>query len=213
MTEKNKPVSTWNIANIITMSRILCIPVIVVLLMLVEHEKPVSWMNPEKITDTGWNQLYCLIAAFLFVFASVTDYVDGYLARKYNLVTDLGKLLDPLADKLLVMGAMIMLVELSWLPGWMVVVVIGRELFITALRSIASTEGIVIAASILGKFKTAFQVTALSFIILHYNIQFSSSTALHPYPIGMILFILAFIFTLWSGTDYFVKFWSLMVKK
>ncbi len=213
MTERARSVRLWNIANIITMIRIFCIPAIIVLLLLIEPEPGFSWLKPGLIQATGWNQQYCFIAAFLFLFASATDYLDGYLARKYDLVTNLGKLLDPLADKLLVMAAMIMLVELAWLPGWMVVVIIGRELFITALRGIATTEGIVIAASQLGKFKTAFQVIALSFVILHYNLDVVSGTTLHPSSVGMILFIIAFIFTVWSGLDYFLKFWPQLVKE
>jgi CDP-diacylglycerol--glycerol-3-phosphate 3-phosphatidyltransferase len=213
MTEKARSVRLWNVANIITIIRVFCIPAIIVLLLLVEPESSLSWLKPGLIQAAGWNQQYCFLAAFLFLFAAATDYLDGYIARKYDLVTNLGKLLDPLADKLLVMAAMIMLVEMAWLPGWMVVVIIGRELFITALRSIASSEGIVIAASQLGKFKTAFQVVALFFIILHYNLDVTSSTTFHPSSVGMILFIIAFIFTLWSGLDYLFKFWPQLIKK
>jgi CDP-diacylglycerol--glycerol-3-phosphate 3-phosphatidyltransferase len=212
MAEEGKSVGTWNIANIITIIRILCIPVIVVLLLYVEPEAPLEYFDPDQPEPMAWNQFYCLLAAILFVIASLTDYLDGYIARRYNLVTDLGKLLDPLADKLLVMAAMIMLVELQWLPGWMVVVIIGRELLITGMRSMASTRGIVIAASQAGKFKTAFQVTALSFLIIHYNVQLAPGLPLHPAVVGMVIFIIAFIFTLYSGIEYFIRFWPHLMK-
>jgi CDP-diacylglycerol--glycerol-3-phosphate 3-phosphatidyltransferase len=202
-----------NSANIITIIRIGCIPGVIVLLWLVDPESSNSYIYANVTDPQGLNRLYCFIAACLFVFAAITDYFDGYLARKYDMVTNLGKLLDPLADKLLVMSAMIMLVELGWLPAWMVIIIVGREISITALRSIASAEGIVMAADNLGKLKTAFQVTALSSLLIHYQINLGSILSVNPHTVGLVLFLIAFVFTIWSGADYFVKFLPLLKKK
>ncbi len=199
--EKSHP-KLFNIANILTGIRIIIVPAVLVFLWLVRPEtREVDWFSLKVPHPEGHNQIFCALACGLFVLASITDLLDGWLARKYQLITNLGKLLDPLADKILVMGSMVMLVELNRLPGWMVVVIIARELAITSLRSIASTEGIVISASRLGKYKTLFQVLSLAFVILYYPIG-----PVNIYAIGMVFFVVAFIFTLWSGVDYFYQF-------
>lgn len=119
---------------------------------------------------TGWggeaNRWICLA---IFVAASVTDWFDGHLARKYNLITNFGKFMDPLADKLLVCSALICLIELGQLPAWMVIVIISREFIISGFRLIASDNGVVIAASYWGKFKTTFQMIAV--ILLIFNLE------------------------------------------
>src|SRR5512133_3570813 len=145
-----KPQSIWNIPNILTLMRIAAIPVMAYLLVTGEKES-------------------CFWAAALFSAASFTDWLDGFLARRMGIVTVFGKFLDPIADKLIVMAALIMITPLGRVPAWMVLVILGREIIITGLRGIASSEGIVIAASDLGKFKTIFQLVAIIALLLHYD--------------------------------------------
>lgn len=206
------PAPIWNIANYLTLARIAAIPLFIILLILVEPETlQHDWLALQPAAAKGNNFLYCLVAAILFSLASITDYLDGYLARKYHLVTNLGKLLDPLADKLLVIGAMIMLVELHRLPGWMAIVVITREIGITALRGIASEQGMVIAASNLGKYKTATQMPALVALLFYYKFHLLIFWEINCFAVGVVLFAAAVILTVWSGIDYIVKFWKYMI--
>lgn len=137
------------------------------------------------------------IAALVFILAASTDGLDGYIARKKNQVTRLGKLMDPLADKLLISAALISLVELRRLPAWVAVVIIGREFAVTGLRSVAATEGYVIAASKLGKIKTVTQIIAIIAMLLPLNRW--------QWPIGEIAMGIAVFFTVVSGVDYFLK--------
>ena len=141
-----------------------------------------------------------LIAAFIFILAASTDGLDGYIARKKKLVTNLGKLLDPLADKLLVSAALISLVEMQRLDAWIAIVIITREFAVTGLRMIASAEGEVIAASKLGKLKTVTQIVAIVLLMLN-NFPF---TYLHI-PMATIVTWFAVIITIISGVDYFLK--------
>lgn len=167
--------------NFITISRIMIIPVIMVLLMY------------ERRSTT-------FIAALLFSLASITDYVDGYLARTRGLVTKLGQIMDPLADKLLVSSTLVMLVSLKFMPGWIACVIIGRELAVTGLRCVLIENGQDVAASWLGKYKTGFQIAAIIPLTLHYaylGINFNA--------IGLFFLYGALIFTVWSGLDYFIK--------
>ena len=213
MQDKTTKAPIWNIANYLTMARIVAIPIVIVLLMLVEPEtRKHSWFGLVPAEPQGHNLAYCLAAAIIFALASITDYLDGYLARKRNLVTNLGKLLDPLADKLLVIGAMIMLVELSRLPGWMALVVIAREIGITALRGIATDQGVVIAASQLGKYKTAATMPALVALIVYYQLPLFIFVNVNCFAVGMILLAIAVVLTVWSGLDYFIRFWKFMVE-
>ena len=138
------------------------------------------------------------IAAAIFIVASLTDLLDGKIARKYNLVTNFGKFMDPLADKLLVCSAMICLIQTGQLAAWIVVIIIAREFIISGFRLIASDNGVVIAASYWGKFKTTFQM--LMVIVLILNIQMSFFQIL-----GMILTYVALILTVVSLIDYIVK--------
>lgn len=138
------------------------------------------------------------IAAAIFIVASLTDLLDGKIARKYNLVTNFGKFMDPLADKLLVCSAMICLIQTGQLAAWMVVIIIAREFIISGFRLIASDNGVVIAASYWGKFKTTFQM--LMVIVLILNIQMSFFQIL-----GVILTYVALILTVVSLIDYIVK--------
>jgi len=187
-----------NIPNIITMVRIAAIPLLCVLLL-----------SPER--ETGfW-------AAALFAAASLTDWLDGYLARRMGIVTVFGKFLDPIADKLIVMAALIMILPFGRVPAWMVLVILGREMIITGLRGIASTEGIVIPASNLGKFKTIFQLVAIIGLLLHYDYQWFFSID-HPllvvnmHNVGMFYLWIATVITIWSGFDYLNKFVRVIAK-
>ena len=139
-----------NLPNKLTVLRVCMIPFFVVMLLL----------------NGGENQTYRYIAAAIFIVASLTDMLDGKIARKYNLVTNFGKFMDPLADKLLVCSALICLVDLKQLPAWMVIVIISREFIISGFRLVASDNGIVIAASYWGKFKTTFQMIAVVLLIV-----------------------------------------------
>ena len=139
-----------NLPNKLTVLRVCMIPFFVVMLLL----------------NGGENQTYRYIAAAIFIVASLTDMLDGKIARKYNLVTNFGKFMDPLADKLLVCSALICLVDLKQLPAWMGIVIISREFIISGFRLVASDNGIVIAASYWGKFKTTFQMISVILLIV-----------------------------------------------
>lgn len=187
-----------NIPNKITLSRIFLIPIFIILLSV-----PFNW----GVWDIGDSALPVshLVAAILFIVASTTDWVDGYYARKYNLVTNLGKFLDPLADKLLVATALILLVELGLAPAWVTIIIISREFAITGLRLVAAGEGVVLAAGSMGKLKTATQMIAISALLLH-NFPFSYIGL----PFATIMLYAALFFTVLSGYDYFVKNWHVM---
>jgi CDP-diacylglycerol--glycerol-3-phosphate 3-phosphatidyltransferase len=172
--------------NTLTLFRIASVPLIIVLLMY-----PNRWTT--------------FIAALLFGAAAITDYLDGYLARTRGLESNLGKVMDPVADKLLVSSAFIMLSALGWIPAWIVCIIIGRELAITGLRNIIAGKGEDVSASWLGKYKTGFQIAAVIPLILHYPYFGVSMQA-----IGNFFLYGALIFTLWSGVDYFVKSWKLL---
>lgn len=159
---------------------------------------------------------YMILAASFLGVASITDFLDGYLARSRGLVSVLGKFLDPLADKLIVMGALLVLVELGRFPAWLVIIVLAREIAITALRSIASSEGIVIAAGVTGKFKTAFQLTGLIGLIIHYRHEmnfflFASWVDFHK--TGFVLFAVSVVFSIWSGFTYTQGFFQELAKE
>ena len=184
--------SIWNLPNILTLLRIALIPVMAVLLL-----------SPSK--EAGfW-------AAAVFAVASVTDWLDGYLARRMEIVTTFGKFLDPIADKMIVMAALIMILPYQRVPAWMVLVILGREIIITGLRGLASTEGIVIPASNLGKYKTIFQITAILGLLLHYDYHWFFSID-HPYlyvnmhNIGIFYLWISVVLTIWSAVDYLRKF-------
>ncbi len=179
--------SRLNAPNLLTLLRILAIPV-VVLILLPPAGREISFARS--------------VAAFsLFVVATITDLFDGYIARRYRMVTSLGKLLDPLADKLLVCAAMTMLIPPGRVPAWMAVIVVAREIGVTALRGVASTEGVVIAASRLGKAKTLLLNIGVASLILHYpvfGIPFDD--------VGMAFLSAGLVLTAWSGLDYFFRF-------
>ena len=165
-----------NLPNKLTMGRIFAIPVFIVVFLM----------------D------YRIAAAVIFILAAVTDMLDGHIARKHNLVTNFGKLMDPLADKLLVMSALICMVEVGDVAGWMVVVILGREFIITGMRQVAAAQGIVIAAGTTGKIKTITQMIAIPLLILE-NWPFTALGI--PVPFDQIFLWIALIMTIVSGAE------------
>jgi CDP-diacylglycerol--glycerol-3-phosphate 3-phosphatidyltransferase len=147
------------------------------------------------------SRFLALMSALVFSAAAITDYLDGFLARRQGKVTFIGKVMDPVADKLLNSSAFIMLAAHGWVPAWMVCVIIGREIAVTGLRSVSAGKGIEVSASRLGKLKTGFQVAAIIPLMIHYPIL-----GLDAQAIGQVLLYLALAFTVWSGVDYFIKF-------
>ena len=174
-----------NLPNKLAILRmVLVIPFVIFLSLALEYSD-----------KTGITMTMRVFAAIIFVGAAITDYYDGKIARKYNLITNLGKLLDPLADKILVISALVTLAKFSQISLWFVIIIIFRELLITGLRSIVAAEGVVIAAESLGKWKTATQMIALTVIIL---IPFS-------FTINNILLLIPLLLTVVSGAEYVLK--------
>lgn len=187
-----------NLPNKITLSRILLIPIFIIVLSV-----PFAWGNWSMAGETY--PVTHLVAAIIFLIASATDWLDGYIARKYNLITNMGKFLDPLADKLLVSAAFILLVELDLVAAWIVILIVSREFAVTGLRLVAAGEGIVLAASSMGKLKTASQLIAIGLLLLH-NFPFAYINI----PMDTIIVYIALILTVWSGVDYFIKNWHVL---
>ncbi len=175
-----------NLPNKLTMFRVILIPFFIVFLLV------------PGIPAGKW------IALAIFIVASLTDLLDGKIARKYNLVTNFGKFMDPLADKLLVCSALICLIELQRIPSWMVVVIIAREFTISGFRLVAADNGVVIAASYFGKFKTTFQMIAVCLLI-------ADIEALQM--VTMVIVWIAVILTVVSLVDYLVKNKDVMKEK
>ena len=179
------------VPNLLTYLRILMIPLV---LFVLEKE----------------SRIYSYYAACIFALACITDFLDGYLARKLNQITILGKLIDPLADKLIVAATLIVMIPMGRVPSWIVIVMLSREFAITGLRGIAASEGLVIAASPLGKYKTAFQMLSIFCLLIHYNFRidfygiFSLEVSFHQ--CGLALLFLSLFFSLVSALDYFWKF-------
>jgi CDP-diacylglycerol--glycerol-3-phosphate 3-phosphatidyltransferase len=154
-----------------------------------------------------------IVAAFLFILASITDYFDGYLARRHRSVSDLGKILDPLADKLMVASVLIMLAAIDRpdepsVPAWLVVIILARESAVTVIRGIALTEGIVMEAEALGKYKFVLQAYAVVGFLIHYNYW-----GVNFYVAGMYFLILSAILAVWSGVGYHVQFFRLRMAR
>ena len=167
-----------NLPNKLTLLRVMLIPVFITLLL-------------------GG---YPYWAAAIFIVASATDALDGYIARKYNLITNFGKIMDPLADKLLVTAALICLVELGVIPSWIVFVILAREFTISGLRAVAASDGIVIAASKWGKYKTVSQMVAVIALLIQ-NYPFE----MWNIPFATVMLWIALILTVISGIDYIIK--------
>ncbi len=182
-----------NLPNSLTVLRIFLVPILVVVLLTrFRGFQYIGWIE-------DWKEI---IAVTIFLIAALTDYLDGYIARKRNQVTKLGVLLDPIADKLLVSAAFISLVELGLAPAWMVVIIIGREFAVSGLREVASTYGIIIPASIWGKYKTASQVVAIVLLIFTNTLD---RLGTYGY-LGIIALWVVVILATCSAIDYFFKF-------
>jgi len=181
---EDSTVKIFNVPNLLSLSRILAVPVFIILML-----------EP--------NPIRALIAGIVFSLASATDWLDGYLARKWGQVTKVGKLLDPIADKILVASALVMLVEISRIPSWMAIVIIGREFAVTGLRAMAASEGIIIPAENLGKYKVGAQITAVLSLVLDYYLDKGWLTEL-----GLLALWVAMILAVYSGGTYFKKYWK-----
>lgn len=174
----------WNLANQITLSRVFFVIPIVVLL---HFEGPIT----------------CLVAAGLFCLASFTDFLDGFVARRENMVTSFGKFLDPLADKILICSVLIMFVALNWVEAWVTIIIVGRELAVTGLRAMAVDEGVIIAADKYGKLKTVLQILAIIPLTIHYSwLQVDFQL------IGVFFLYMALLLTVFSGVNYFNGFYA-----
>lgn len=194
------PDKLWTPANIVTLIRICLVPVFVLAILSPWPE----WVGLPDITM----EAKCLIAAGIFILISCTDWLDGYLARSRGEVTDFGKFMDPLADKILVTAALIALVELSVLPGWPVLIILAREFIVSGIRMVAASKGTVIAASWYGKAKTVFQIIAIVLFLLKDTLTFSSAAGAFTNPMFVLswaVMIIALILTIMSMLDYLVK--------
>ena len=188
----------FNLPNLLTLGRIAAVPLVVFLLFFDSRE------------SGFW-------AAAIFSVAAITDWLDGWLARKWGVVTILGKFLDPLADKLIVMAAFIMMIPLGRVPAWAVFLILARDIIVSGLRSIASSEGVVIDASDLGKYKTIFQMVAVIGLMLHYDYYWLFGLHWELFHVsmqnvGIFFFYVSFVMTMWSGIDYLVKFFKVIDK-
>ena len=180
---------TFNLPNTITLLRISIVPFLFILLL-----------------EPG--EFWSLILAILFVIASITDIFDGYFARKYNLITTIGKFLDPIADKLIINTAMILMIPIGRIPAWIVAVTIIRDLIVDVIRSIASSEGYYIQASSLGKQKTLAQNIAVTALMINFSIF-----GVNAHEVGMVILYIALLLTIYSGVDYFIKFYKTTLQK
>ncbi len=171
-----------NFPNQLTVLRVILIPFMVIL-----YYVDVIWYEPTALNGIS------LTIAILFIIASLTDYLDGYLARKWDVITVFGKFLDPLADKLLVMFALLMLQDIGVVPMWIVLIILTREFIVTGLRLVAVDNGYVIAAGTLGKYKTASTMIALILLMFHIELA------------GMILLYIGTALTIISGGEYIIK--------
>lgn len=176
-----------NLPNKLTVMRVILIPFFVAALLY----------------ENGSSQTMRIVANVIFIVASLTDLFDGKIARKYNLVTNFGKFMDPLADKLLVCSALICLIQLGQLPAWVVIIIISREFIISGFRLVAADNGIVIAASYWGKFKTTFQMIAV--ILMIFNIPALAT-------VTMIMLVIAVVLTVISLVDYVAKNIEVLIK-
>ena len=189
-----------NLPNKITIARILLVPIMMLM----------PYIGITAKTSFGL-PIVNIIILIIFLEASFTDYLDGHIARKRNIVTNFGKFLDPIADKLLVLAALVMLVEARIIPGWIPIIIAAREFMVSAIRMLVATEGKVIAASKLGKIKTVTQMVAISLAFLDTNYFMSfvcgalTGFALILNILMSAAMVLAVIATIWSGVDYFMK--------
>lgn len=192
----------WNLPNILTYGRIAVIPFVIYLL----YQCRVGASATDLDTSS---RLYSFWTTIIFSLAAATDFFDGWIARNWNLGSTLGRFLDPLADKLIVMACLVMMVELERVPGWFVVLLITRELSITSLRSIASSEGLEVRVSQGGKWKTAFQLCGLIGVLVFYEYPVSWGLFRMDFDFGKLgfaLLVLSMFLSLQSAGEYFRNF-------
>ena len=186
----------WNAANIVTCSRIALLPI---WLLLAEYVRGANLL--------GTGGFLPWVSCILYMLISLTDKLDGYLARSRGEVTDFGKFLDPIADKLAVIGAFLYLLEIELVPSWAVLLIVAREFLVSGLRMVVSTKGVVIAASSLGRWKTATPMTAICGLLVAATLP-AGGIASTIKLISDIAMWIALALTAWSGIDYFVKSWK-----
>jgi len=174
----------FNLPNQLTILRVILIPAFLIFLYF---DRPMT----------------NVIAAIIFTIASITDFIDGYLARKYNIVTDLGKILDPVADKILVASSLIALMELGRVEGIVVILLLSRDFAVGALRDLSASKGKIIAAGFSGKLKTVFQMVAVGFLIYKNEL-----IGIDIFFIGKILIYLSVLLSIYSGIEYYIKFFA-----
>lgn len=187
----------WNLPNMLTLGRIAVIPLFI-------------WLTYEA------SPLYSFWAAALFTLAAVTDVIDGWLARKLNKITVTGKFMDPLADKLIVLAALVMMVRLGRVAAWLVIVLLAREFIVTGLRQIAASEGMVIAAGQEGKWKTSMQLVGLISLCIHYTHPlwlFGWTVPVNYNVVGTVLLDLSVVLSVWSMLVYFQAFLRMLGKR
>lgn len=178
-----------NLPNSITMLRLMIVPVLFFLLL-----------SPGPV----WS----LVITLFFILAALTDLLDGYVARRYQIVTTIGKFLDPIADKLIVNTAMILMIPIGRIPAWIVAIIIIRDFTIDGIRAIAQSEGVIIPANKMGKQKTLCQIFAISALMIHYPILWADA-----HSVGMIILYIALVLTVYSGVSYFNEFYKTMINK
>ena len=188
----------FHLPNLITIGRLTSVPILLVLMLFLDDSSP----------DVKFNMTLSVACAILFAIAMSTDVLDGYLARKYEKTSVFGKLVDPLADKMLFIAAMIMMIQIGRIPAWLVTIFFIREVAVTALRGIAANEGVIISASNWGKYKAAFGSSATVGLLLHYPFW-----GIHWHLIGWLLMIPALIFSIASGIQYAWRFFREMEAK
>lgn len=184
----------WTPANIVSLARVATFPMIMVL-----------GYAEEWVSSLDTKRTMTFITALAFAVAFSTDFVDGWLARSRNEITRLGKLLDPLADKCVMVASLVILVYLNRCPAWVAILIIVREIAVSSLRSMAGAEGIIIAASAGGKLKTVTQAIAVGMLLWHYP-QRVLGIPFDAHLVGTVVLYIALAITLWSGYDYFAKF-------
>lgn len=196
-----------NLPNKLSLLRIILIPVTMLFML------PISIFGFEP---QGWNAFIAehgmLIAAIVFIIASLTDFADGQIARRFNMITDLGKFLDSLADKMLVIAVLIAFVELGRISAWLLMIIVLREFMVTGIRLVASQKGVVMAAKMIGKIKTTTQMIAIIYMMFEpLLLKLTGSEYAYPLPvcpvtiIGDVLFVISVIMTVISGLDYLIK--------
>lgn len=195
----------FGLPNILTYIRVILIPFVLAVLALSEET-----VTPDEVT----RKWLCFAAFCLFALAALTDYFDGYIARSMGRVTSIGKLVDPIADKLLVLATLVLLVHLHRIEWWIVVLLLMREISVTGMRSVASAEGFRLQVIKTGKFKTAFQLTGILGLLLHFDYKLPLIPwTVNFHLVGKTLVIVSLLFSLLSASSYFRTFLAEIVKK